>query len=233
MQLFQEGECIHRGNILENFHEDDILTCRIRCQNIPNCEYYIYDSTDNDCKCLDSKETQICDWIKGPKEGSLTSCELKPTITTPSSTSSISTSTNKPHPPTSSTKLLVVTGQFDDQYYNDGLKSEIIDLENENSVCEDLSNAPYVMSLGTGGFVNGHPLICGGFDGNKQLNICFVLGQNDILTLEYARSIAASIAFNNKVSFFIFSKLGVKGTNLNCLVIKKNTLIHNKRFWPV
>ena len=204
MQLFQEGECIHRGNILENFHEDDILTCRIRCQNIPNCEYYIYDSTDNDCECLDSKETQICDWIKGPKEGSLTSCELKPTITTPSSTSSISTSTNKPHPPTSSTKLLVVTGQFDDQYYNDGLKSEIIDLENENSVCEDLSNAPYVMSLGTGGFVNGHPLICGGFDGNKQLNICFVLGQNDILTLEYARSIAASIAFNNKVSFIIF-----------------------------
>ena len=60
------------------------------------------------------------------------------------------------------------------------------------------------MSLGTGGFVNGHPLICSGFDGNKQLNICFVLGQNDILTLEYARSIAASIAFNNKVSFFIF-----------------------------
>ena len=122
------------------------------------------------------------------------------TSTTPSTTSSISTSTTKPPPPTSSTKLLVVTGGFDDQYYNDGLKSEIIDLENENLVCEDLSNAPYVISYGTGGFVNNNPVICGGFDGSKQLNICFVLGQNDILTLEYARSVAASIVFNNKVS---------------------------------
>ena len=134
---------------------------------------------------MDSKGTQNCDWIKGPKEGSHTSCELKP-----------------PSP----TKLLVVTGDFDDQYYNDGLKSEIIDLENANLVCEDLSNAPYVMSLGTGGFVNGNPVICGGFDGNKQLDICFVLGQNDILELEYARSIASSIVFDNKVSIFCISE---------------------------
>ena len=102
----------------------------------------------------------------------------------------------------------MVTGGFEDQYYNDGLKSEIIDLENENLVCEDISNAPYVMSLGTGGFVNGHPVICGGFDGYKQLNICFVLGQNDILTLEYARSVASSIAFNNRVKYlFLYFRI--------------------------
>ena len=108
-----------------------------------------------------------------------------------------------------------MTGGFDDQYYNDGLKSEIIDLENENLVCEDLSNAPYVISYGTGGFVNNNPVICGGFDGSKQLNICFVLGQNDILTLEYARSVAASIVFNNKVSkYFLIYLLFLIKQNL-------------------
>ena len=62
-------------------------------------------------------------------------------------------------------------------------------------------NAPYLMRLGTGGFANGHPIICGGYDGVKQLNDCFALEPNGIgyTHMEYARNIAASIAYNNKV----------------------------------
>ena len=80
MQLFQEGECRHDGNILENFGVGDITTCRNLCQHVPNCKYYIYDSSDNGCECLDSKVTQKCDWIRGPREPSHTSCELKSTV---------------------------------------------------------------------------------------------------------------------------------------------------------
>ena len=42
------------------------------------------------------------------------------------------------------------------------------------------------------------------------------------------------IAKDPYILFYVLtSKLGVKGTNLNCLVTKKNTLSHKKPFWPV
>lgn len=122
------------------------------------------------------------------------------TTTTTTSTTTTTTSTSKP-PPTASTRLLVITGEYANQDYNDRFKSEIIDLENEDIVCDDFMNAPYLMRLGTGGFANGHPIICGGYDGVKQLNDCFALEPNGIgyTHMEYARNIAASIAYNNKV----------------------------------
>ena len=130
------------------------------------------------------------------------------TTTISTTTTTIATTSTTNSPPTTTTRLLVVTGEFSNQDYNDRFKSEIIDLENEDIVCDDFMNAPYSMRLGTGGFANGHPIICGGYDGVKQLNDCFALEPNGIgyTHMEYARNIAASIAYNNKV-LLVLSKI--------------------------
>ena len=132
-----------------------------------------------------------------------TTTTISTTTTSATTTTITTTSTTKP-PPTASTRLLVVTGEVTNlQGYDNRFKSEIIDLENEDIVCDDFMNAPYFMRLGTGGFANGHPIICGGYDMviSEQLSDCFALEPNGIgyTHMEYARNIAASIAYNNKV----------------------------------
>ena len=96
----------------------------------------------------------------------------------------------------SSAKLLVVTG-FP---YENGSHAEVIDLENEDSICQELSNAPYEMDGGTGGFLQNEVLICGGFSDNHPLNKCWMLNQNRTISMKYERRWASSIVINNKVS---------------------------------
>ena len=99
-------------------------------------------------------------------------------------------------------KLLVVTGYP----YENGIHSEVIDLEHEDLTCQELANAPYQMDDGTGGFVQNDVMICGGYDGNDHppdypiLNKCWILGQNKSISMEYERDRPSGTVINDRVS---------------------------------
>ena len=95
-----------------------------------------------------------------------------------------------------STKLLIVTGHP----FEDGIHSEVIDVENYNTTCKDLTNAPYKMSWGIGGFIQSEIVICGGTNSTIRFDKCWVLGQNKTIPMKYERYGSASIVINNKVS---------------------------------
>ena len=69
-------------------------------------------------------------------------------------------------------KLLVTTGYP----YENGQKSELIDLLNPGSVCEDLPDFPIQVGAASGGLLlNNQPLICGGLSSNYELQ-CYIVG---------------------------------------------------------
>ena len=78
------------------------------------------------------------------------------------------------------TKLLVATG--DPTWLC--TKTEIIDLENPDNVCDNIADYPIEMASGFGGLLNGNmPLICSGFNpdvGGYSLDECHVLGQEGV-----------------------------------------------------
>ena len=62
--------------------------------------------------------------------------------------------------------------------------------------CAELANSAYAVEGAAGGLVSGKPMICGGFYENPLTEAskeCFVLGQNQIITMEHERSYPASI----------------------------------------
>ena len=90
---------------------------------------------------------------------------------------------------------MVITGYP----YENGIHSEVIDLIDGDSICEDLANAPYQMNVGTGGLVNSKPLVCGG-SYSGHLNKCFILGENKTINMAHERNHPSSVVINNKVS---------------------------------
>ena len=102
-------------------------------------------------------------------------------------------------------KLLVTTGTFMDTYDN-GLHSEVIDIDNEFMICDELASAAYPMKGGAGGLVKGKPIICGGFYEdplNGGFNKCFILGENQSKIMEHQRAYPAGISISkDKVSNF-------------------------------
>lgn len=92
-------------------------------------------------------------------------------------------------------KLLVTTGGYPNE---NGFFSEVIDLINEDSECEQLESAPFQKLFATGGLIKENiPLVCGG---NNNENQCFIVGQNKIIDMAYKRDAGASLVFNNKVN---------------------------------
>ena len=102
-------------------------------------------------------------------------------------------------------KLLVTTGSLANSYQN-GLHSEIVDLDNNYADCGELANSAYPIEGATGGLVGGKPMICGGFYENLfngASKECFVLGQNQTITMKHERSYPAGISISkDKVSHF-------------------------------
>ena len=92
--------------------------------------------------------------------------------------------------------------------YENGLHSEVIYLDNEDVECHEMANSIHPVQGATGGLVNGKPMICGGFNQNPitgTSNKCFVLGENQSITMEYERSFPSSISISrDKVSQFTF-----------------------------
>ena len=80
-----------------------------------------------------------------------------------------------------------------------GNKFEVIDLHNDNTICENLDDDAILNeskdgSYATGGLVNSQPVLC-------HQQYCHVLGQsNSAIGLNVTRSVSSSIVVDNKVS---------------------------------
>ena len=92
-------------------------------------------------------------------------------------------------------KLLVTTG-FP---FENGTRSEVIDLVNDLNKCDDLPDYPLQVEEATGGFISGkYPMICGGHF--YTYDQCLVLGSDDLMVqLLTSRTESASVVLNNKL----------------------------------
>ena len=95
-------------------------------------------------------------------------------------------------------KLLVTTGWPAE----DGITSEIIDLQNSDNECQNFQDFPYQVSGAIGGVLhNKYPVICGGQFKNETFDICQVLGMNKTMKMNYPRYLSAGVALNETVFF--------------------------------
>ena len=92
--------------------------------------------------------------------------------------------------------------------YDNGLHSEVIDIENEEIGCHELANSAHPVQGATGGLVNGKPIICGGFfesPDSGASNKCFILGETQPIIMEHERSYPSSISISkDEVSYLKF-----------------------------
>ena len=92
--------------------------------------------------------------------------------------------------------------------FANGRYSEVIDFNNDNSVCSKLSNTPYDFHSGTGGLIKDNvPIACGGFhyDGSSNyIDKCFVPGTSTSFTMATKRAGVSSIVHDGKVSFKMY-----------------------------
>ena len=95
-------------------------------------------------------------------------------------------------------KLLVTTGHP----YVNGTHSEVINVNDHLSICEDFSDTPYPIQNGAGGLVNNKILVCGGKNLERRyIDTCFVLIQNKTIAMQSERRHPSSFTYNEKVSF--------------------------------
>ena len=83
--------------------------------------------------------------------------------------------------------------------YENGLHSEVIDIDQENVECHELANSDYPVEGAAGGLVNGQPMICGGFYESPLTggsNKCFIPGENQLISMGHKRSYPASISIS-------------------------------------
>jgi len=90
-------------------------------------------------------------------------------------------------------KVLIVTGLP----YDNGRRSEIIDLEDSSFTCSKVNQFPVRLYASTGGLVGSTPFVCGGYTGSYS-NACYTLQENGAwkqdrtASLNTARGYAAS-----------------------------------------
>ena len=95
-------------------------------------------------------------------------------------------------------KILVTTGHP----YVNGTHSEVINLNDHLSICEDFTDAQYPMQNGAGGLVNNKILVCGGKNLERRyIDKCFVLRTSKTITMQSERRYPSSFTYNEKVSF--------------------------------
>ena len=93
--------------------------------------------------------------------------------------------------------------------YENGLHSEVIDLDDADIDCHELANSPHPVQGATGGLVSGRPMICGGFYDNpltQSSDKCIILGesQSESITMAYERSYPSSISISRDKVHFTF-----------------------------
>ena len=83
--------------------------------------------------------------------------------------------------------------------YENGLHSEVIDLQFEDRECDDLAFSVQPVQGAAGGVVSGKPMICGGYDESPNTGVsnkCFILGEDQPITMEQERSYPASVSIS-------------------------------------
>ena len=84
--------------------------------------------------------------------------------------------------------------------YDNGLHSEVIDIDNEDIECNELAVAHYPIQGAAGGLVSGKPMICGGYSEDLFTGAsdkCFILGENKPIIMEHQRAYPASISISS------------------------------------
>ena len=106
----------------------------------------------------------------------------------------------------SSTKVLISTGVTG---YNVARKTEVIDLEDSNVICEDLEDFPLEISGAVGANLASTPIICGGggfYNGSfHSSDKCFKYiegGWQHFATMIERRRLAAGIVYKNALHIF-------------------------------
>ena len=95
-------------------------------------------------------------------------------------------------------KLLVTTGIYNKTYEN-GLHSEVIDINKKDAAFCELATPLHLVEGAAGGLVKGKPMICGGFNEdplNGGSNKCFILGETQPKNMAYERSYPASVSIS-------------------------------------
>ena len=98
-------------------------------------------------------------------------------------------------------KILVSTGDPRDP----SVRTEIINLENNEVNCPDLGDYPLDIHYAVGSYIGSYPVICGGGDGSASFNQCYRLVAGvwqEFATMTSNRQRSAGIAYAN--SFMIF-----------------------------
>ena len=76
-------------------------------------------------------------------------------------------------------------------------RTEVIDLENPNNVCEDMAPNSNLLNHFSSGLINNNlPLVCGGLSQYHYYDDCFVVGRKSntlIAQMKHPRSNAASL----------------------------------------
>ena len=139
------GLCM--GNIIHSCTTDTKHECIKQCQTNQICHWFSYGSQTNTCllfnTCPSLNEAEV-DYISGQPE-----C-IEP---------------NGPF-----TKVLISTG-FSRTISGLTSTSEIIDLTNSKSTCEDFGNYTKAIAAATGGLLNNtYPVICGGTYNERECN---------------------------------------------------------------
>ena len=94
-------------------------------------------------------------------------------------------------------KLLITTGYP----YDNGVYSEVIDVNNSNVTCEtSLPDFPLGIAYATGGLLMGRPLICGG---ESNYSRCYFLDNLDFIDLSQPRIGSDGIVLNETMFFII------------------------------
>ena len=193
----------------------DKVDCWSWCASTNDCNWFSYDTTGihqcilfNDCPEIDDEEYP--QFVSGRKDCYFTHSMLIRCIFT-----NTFIYTNyilfliliylvSYHSIIFTAKLLISTGSFMDSYEN-GLHSEVLDIDQENVECNELANSDYPIEGAAGGLVNGQPMFCGGFYENPLTggsNKCFILGGTQSITMGTERSYPSSISISrDKVSF--------------------------------
>ena len=93
--------------------------------------------------------------------------------------------------------------------WNPAIKTEVIDLEDSNVICEDLENFPMEISDAVGANLASTPIICGGYFSNGSAvhtsDKCFKYmegGWQHFATIIERRAHAAGIVYNNALHIF-------------------------------
>jgi len=92
---FLNEYCILEGGILEHFSEiPDEKTCRLVCDHLPTCKFYMYDVETKDCELRDS-DAFNCDMVRGtPDATGYDKCD--PNVDSTTTTEKTTTTKKKP-----------------------------------------------------------------------------------------------------------------------------------------